>query len=110
MNGELDIIMEEISDFPFDFPKASDRKIPLSIAQQWRRHSEYFFFHNGLCDPEAIQRFLMAQNIDTLDCIASAFDLEIIDLVSEKRKTEGVILTSEDKPIIVEAILSSVTK
>ena len=107
---DIDFSIEDQNDLVFDFPSVKDRKVPMVIAHKWRDRSYWFFFYNGLCDPEAIERFLMAQNLDTLDCIASAFDLEIIDLVQEKRKTEGVILTPEDKPVIVEAILSSVTK
>jgi len=107
---DIDFSIANTNDLVFDFPSINDRKVPRVVAQKWQHHSYWFFFHNGLCDPDAIQRFLMAQNLDTLDCIASAFDLEIIDLVSDKRKVEGVILTTQDKPTIVEAILSSVTK
>ena len=95
--------------FPFYFPKVAERDVPMVIAQKWAQSSHYFFFYNGLTSKDSIQRFLRSQSLKTLENIAAAFDLEVIDLVSEKRKTEGVIVTVDDKETIVEAILSSVT-
>lgn len=95
--------------FPFLFPKAAERGVPMMIAEKWVRSSNYFFFYNGLTSKDAIQRFLRSQSILTLESIAAAFDIEAIDIVGEKRKTEGAVVTSEDKEIIVEAIVSSVT-
>lgn len=101
-DGEADI-------FPFYFPTIAQRDVPMIIAQKWAQSSNFFFFYNGLTTKDRIQRFLRSQSMERLDSIAAAFDLEIIDLVSEKRKKEGVIVTPADKEIVVEAILSSVT-
>ncbi len=103
--GEVDDI------FPFYFKTIEQRskEVPGPIAQQWSRSSHFFFFLNGLCDKDSIERFLMAQTLSRLDDIASAFDIETIDLVGEKRRREGAKVTEEDRATIVESILSSVT-
>lgn len=97
--------------FPFFFPTLEERRktVPSIIAQQWSTSSHYWFFHNGLCNREDIRKFLQAQALQTLDSIAASFDIEPIDLVSLKRKQEGVILSKKDRQIIIDAILSSVT-
>lgn len=102
----------EVDDFfPFLFKTIKERslEVPAIIAQQYSKASHYFFFYNGLCTKDDIQRFLRAQPLKRLESISTAFDIEPIDLVSEKRKVEGAILSDQDKEIIIEAILSSVT-
>ncbi len=98
--------------FPFAFKTREDRKGEVSpmIANSWKTSSQFFFFYNGLCDRGSIKRFLKAQNIQTLDMIAAAFDMEMIDVVGEKRKREGVTaITKEDRTIVIDAILGSIT-
>lgn len=97
--------------FPFLFPKMEERRkdVPSIIAQRWSDSSHYWFFYNGFCDHDSIKRFLRAQPLSTLESIAFSFDIEPIDLVSEKRRREGTTISKEDRMIIVEAILSSIT-
>lgn len=97
--------------FPFLFPTQKERRknVPSVIAQRWSDSSHYWFFYNGFCDRDSIKRFLKAQPLSTLESIALGFDIEPIDLVSEKRRREGTTISKEDRMIIVEAILSSIT-
>jgi len=97
--------------FPFLFPKMEERlgSVPMIIAQRWKDSSHYWFFYNGLCSQYDIRKFLRAQPMDTLDSIAASFDIEPIDLVSEKRKKEGTTVTDADRDIIIDAIISSIT-
>lgn len=95
----------------FLFPSIEERRavLPPAIAQQWKDASKFWFFHNGFCDRESIRRFLKAQTMVTLDSIAASFDIEALDLVNEKRKREGTAITKEDRDVIIEAIISSIT-
>lgn len=97
--------------FPFLFPTMEERRksVPSIIAQKWSDSSHYWFFYNGLCGRDDIHRFLKAQPLHVLETIAASFDIEAIDLVSEKRKREGTTISKEDRMIIIEAILSSIT-
>jgi len=56
--GEVDDI------FPFYFKTIEQRskEVPGPIAQQWSRSSHFFFFLNGLCDKDSIERFLITQS------------------------------------------------
>ena len=97
--------------FPFLFPTLEERRkaMPSIIAQKWSDSSHYWFFYNGMCSRDDIGRFLRAQNLATLETIAASFDIEALDLVSEKRKREGTTLSKEDRPIIIDEILNSIT-
>lgn len=98
--------------FPFAFKTREQRQGEVSpmIAESWKKSSQFFFFFNGLCDRDSIKRFLKAQNTHTLDMIAAAFDMEMVDVVGEKRKREGVThITRADRDIVIDAILSSLT-
>lgn len=97
--------------FPFLFPTLEERRkvLPSIIAQKWSDSSHYWFFYNGLCDHDSIGRFLRAQPLEVLETIAASFDIEAIDLVQEKRRKEGVILSKEDRPLIIDAIMRSIT-
>lgn len=97
--------------FPFLFPKMEERlkSVPMIIAQRWKDSSHYWFFYNGLCSQYDIRKFLRAQPMDTLDSIAASFDIEPIDLVSEKRKKEGTTVTDADRALIIDAIMDSIT-
>ncbi len=97
--------------FPFLFPTLEERRktLPSVVAQQWSNSSHYWFFYNGLCSKQDIQDFLRSQPLSLLETIAASFDIEAIDLVSEKRKKEGVVLSKADRPILIEEILNSIT-
>ena len=97
--------------FPFLFPTMEKRreKVPSIIAQRWKDSSHYWFFYNGFCSKRDIHNFLKAQNIVMLDTIAASFDVESIDLISERRRKEGETISQSDRNIIIETILSSIT-
>jgi len=97
--------------FQFLFPTMEERKrsVPSIIAQRCNDSSHYWFFYNGLCNLDDIRRFLKAQSLATLDSIAASFDIEVIDLVSEKRKREGTTIGKKDRDVIIDTILSSIT-
>lgn len=97
--------------FPFLFPTLEERRksLPSIIAQKWSDSSHYWFFYNGLCSQDDIRRFLKAQPLHLLESIAASFDIEPIDLVQEKRRKEGFTLSKDDRPIIIDAIMQSIT-
>lgn len=97
--------------FQFLFPTVEQRKakLPSVIAQKYSDASHYLFFYNGLTSRGEIRRFLRAQPLETLDQFAAAYDIESLDLVSQKRRREGTSLSDKDRPLIIKAIMDSVT-
>lgn len=97
---------------PFLFKTLEDRRkeaLPNAAAQRWKDASYYFFFNNGLWTKDEISRFLRAQSFSTLDNIATAFDMEAVDISSQKRRKEGPS-PQEVREDVVEAIILSITK